>query len=164
MPEYNFRIRFHFSGGNHINSEAEKLLVLQETGGATIRLHSGARGSAIKDHSRASLIGGPYPCAADASLAERAGDQKQFQKLRSDVLAFTAYKLGVKNPIVETNGRVEASDKLQKSLKEYQRLNNLNTTGSVDVETLRKLAHQEQELLDKRKASDARPRDNSHDR
>ena len=69
MPEYNFRIRFHFSGGNHINSEAEKLLVLQETGGATIRLHSGARGSAIKDHSRASLIGGPYPCAADAQAA-----------------------------------------------------------------------------------------------
>ncbi|CEF49256.1 unnamed protein product [uncultured bacterium] len=69
MPEYDFRIRFHFSGGNHINSEAEKLLVLQESGGATIRLRSGARGSAIKDHSRASLIGGTYPSAADAQAA-----------------------------------------------------------------------------------------------
>jgi hypothetical protein len=69
MPEYDFRIRFHFSGGNHINSEAEKLLVLQESGGATIRLRSGARGSAIKNHSRASLIGGPYPSAADAQAA-----------------------------------------------------------------------------------------------
>jgi hypothetical protein len=69
MPEYDFRIRFHFSGGNHINSEVEKLLVLQESGGAIIRLHSGARGSAIKDHSRASLIGGPYPSAADAQAA-----------------------------------------------------------------------------------------------
>ena len=69
MPEYDFRIRFHFSGGNHINSEAERLLVLQESGGATIRLFSGVRGSAIKDHSRASLIGGPYPSAADAQAA-----------------------------------------------------------------------------------------------
>ena len=69
MPEYDFRVRFHFSGGNHINSEAEKLLVFQESGGATIRLCSGARGSAIKDHSRASLIGGPYPSAADAQAA-----------------------------------------------------------------------------------------------
>ena len=69
MPEYDFRIRFHFSGGNHINSEAEKLLVLQESGRATIHLCSGARGSAIKDYSRASLIGGPYPSAADAQAA-----------------------------------------------------------------------------------------------
>jgi hypothetical protein len=69
MPEYDFRIRFHFSGGNHINSEAERLLVLQESGGATIRLRSGARGKAIKDHSRASLIGGPYPSAEDAQAA-----------------------------------------------------------------------------------------------
>jgi hypothetical protein len=69
MPEYDFRIRFHLSGGNHINSEAEKLLVLQESGGATIRLCSGALGSAIKDHSRVSLIGGPYPNAADAQAA-----------------------------------------------------------------------------------------------
>jgi len=69
MPAYNFRIRFHFSRGNHINSEAEKLLVLQESGGATIRLHSGERGTAIKKHSRASLIGGPYPSAAGAQAA-----------------------------------------------------------------------------------------------
>lgn len=69
MPEYDFRIGFHFSGGNHINSEAERLLVLQESGGATIRLRSGKRGTAIKDHSRASLIGGPYPSAADAQAA-----------------------------------------------------------------------------------------------
>src|SRR5438093_11873424 len=69
MPEYDFRVRFHFSGGNHINSEAEKLLVFQESGGATIRLCSGARGSAIKDHSRASLIGGPYQSSADAQAA-----------------------------------------------------------------------------------------------
>src|SRR5437867_1916695 len=72
MQEYDFRIRFNFPGGNHINSEAERLLVLQESDGATITLRSGARGAAIKDHSRASLVGGPYPSAADAqSVAER---------------------------------------------------------------------------------------------
>ena len=39
----------------------------------TVRLRSGARGTAIKDHSRASLIGGPYPSYADAHVAaERA--------------------------------------------------------------------------------------------
>jgi hypothetical protein len=69
MPGYDFRIRFHFSGGNHINSEAENLLVLQASGGATISLRSGALGTPIKDHSRASLIGGPYPSAADAQAA-----------------------------------------------------------------------------------------------
>ncbi len=69
MPEYDFRIRFHFPGGNHINSETERLLVLQESGGATISLRSGALGTAIKDHSRASLIGGRYPSAADAQAA-----------------------------------------------------------------------------------------------
>lgn len=41
--------------------------------GATIRLRSGARGSPIKDHSRAALIGGPYPSVAEAeAVAGRA--------------------------------------------------------------------------------------------
>ncbi len=73
MPEYDFRLRFHFSGRNYISSEAERLLLIQESGGASIRLCSGERGTAIKAHSRASLIGGPYPSAADAqAAAERA--------------------------------------------------------------------------------------------
>lgn len=69
MPQYDFRLRFHLPGRDHINAEAEELLVLEDSSGATVRLRSGARGSAIKDHSRASLIGGPYPSAADAHAA-----------------------------------------------------------------------------------------------
>ncbi len=73
MPQYDFRLRFHLPGRDHINADAEELLVLNDSAGATIRLRSGARGSAIKDHSRASLIGGPYPSLADAdAAAERA--------------------------------------------------------------------------------------------
>jgi hypothetical protein len=73
VPEYDFRLRFHLPRRDHINAEAEELLVLQDSAGATIRLRSGARGSAIKDHSHASLIGGPYPSAEDAhAAAERA--------------------------------------------------------------------------------------------
>lgn len=69
MAQYEFRLRFHLPGRDHINSEAEELLVLQDGAGATVRLRSGARGSAIKDHSRASLLGGPYSSAADAHAA-----------------------------------------------------------------------------------------------
>jgi hypothetical protein len=69
VPRYDFRLRFHFPGEDHINTEVEELIVLKDNAGATIRLRSGLRGSAIKDHSRASIIGGPYPSAADAYSA-----------------------------------------------------------------------------------------------
>jgi hypothetical protein len=73
MPQYNFRLRFHLPGQDCINSDAEELLILQDTDGRVIRLHSGARGTPIKEHSRASLIGGPYSSAAEAqAAAERA--------------------------------------------------------------------------------------------
>lgn len=74
MAQYDFRLRFHLPGRDHINSDTEELLVLQDGGGATVRLRSGyRRGSAIKNHSHASLVGGPYPNAADAQeAAERA--------------------------------------------------------------------------------------------
>ena len=73
MPQYDFRLRFHLPGHDHINSDAEELLVLNDSSGVTICLRSGGRGSPIKVHSRASLIGGPYPSAEDArTAAERA--------------------------------------------------------------------------------------------
>lgn len=73
MPQYDFRLEFCLSGRDCINADAEELPVLNDSGEVTIRLRSGARGSPIKDHSRAALIGGPYPSAADAhSAAERA--------------------------------------------------------------------------------------------
>jgi hypothetical protein len=74
MPQYDFRLRFHLPGRDHINAETEDLLVLDDARtGVKIRLRSGARGSSIKEHSRAALIGGPYPSAEEAqAAAERA--------------------------------------------------------------------------------------------
>ncbi|HUT03227.1 MAG TPA: hypothetical protein VM163_04985 [bacterium] len=73
MPQYDFRLEFRLPGQDHINEDAEELSVLNDSGEVTIRLRSGARGSPIKKHSRAALIGGPYPSAADAqTAAERA--------------------------------------------------------------------------------------------
>lgn len=73
MPQYDFRLEFRLPGHDHINADVEELSVLNDSGEVTIRLRSGARGSPIKDHSRAALIGGPYPSAADAQIAaERA--------------------------------------------------------------------------------------------
>jgi len=72
MPQYNFRLRFHMPGQDCINVDAEELLILQDANGVVIRLHSGAKGTPIKNHSRASLIGGSYSSAAEAqSAAER---------------------------------------------------------------------------------------------
>lgn len=73
MPQYNFRLRFHLPDRNHINADAEEVLVLKDRDGATIRLRSGAREAPIKDHSYASLLGGPYPNPVAArAAAERA--------------------------------------------------------------------------------------------
>ena len=86
MPQYDFRLEFRLPGRDHINADAEELPVLNDSGGVTIRLRSGARGSPIKDHSRASLIGGPYPSAADArGAAERAKRALLFWAVRNRI-------------------------------------------------------------------------------
>jgi len=73
VSQYDFRLEFRLPGRDHINANAEELPVLNDSGGVTIRLRSGVRGSPIKGHSRASLIGGPYPSAVEAlNAAERA--------------------------------------------------------------------------------------------
>lgn len=73
MPQYDFRLEFCLPGRDHINADAEELSVFIDSASASIRLRSGGRGTPIKDHSRAALIGGPYPSAAGArSAAEHA--------------------------------------------------------------------------------------------
>jgi hypothetical protein len=69
MPRYDFRIRFHLPGEDYINADSEELLVLEDETGSTIRLKAGSRGSTIKDHSHAALIGGPYQSTEEASEA-----------------------------------------------------------------------------------------------
>lgn len=69
MAEYMFRLRFHLLDGDHIASDLEEILLLQRENGQHLRLRSGGRGSPIKDHSKAALIGGPFPAEAEAQEA-----------------------------------------------------------------------------------------------
>lgn len=69
MEGFDFRLRFHLLEGDTINHDSGELVVLQEDDGRTLRLKSGAQGAAIKDRSRAALIGGPYASEQEAREA-----------------------------------------------------------------------------------------------
>ena len=60
MLKFDFRLRFHFTEGNHIKCDAEELVLLEDDKGRRLRLKSGRAGEPIKEQSRAALIGGPY--------------------------------------------------------------------------------------------------------
>lgn len=72
MPDFDFRLRFHLPNSGRIGFDGEELLILQESDGKRLRLRSGSRGTPIKEHSQAAIIGGVYPCAEEArDAAER---------------------------------------------------------------------------------------------
>lgn len=73
MAEYMFRLRFHLLDGDHIESDLEEIVLLEDERGRRLRLRSGGRGSPIKGHSKAALIGGPFPAETEArEAADRA--------------------------------------------------------------------------------------------
>jgi len=73
VSQYDFCLKFRLPNGDFINADAEELPILTDGSEVTIRLRSGARGSPIKNHSHAAIIGGPYPSDADAwTVAARA--------------------------------------------------------------------------------------------
>jgi len=69
MPEFDFRVAFRLPGSDHIASDAEELLVLQEPDGRRLRLRSGALGRPLKERSLAAVVGGSYPSEKEASEA-----------------------------------------------------------------------------------------------
>jgi hypothetical protein len=66
MSSFDFRLRFNFPGNDYINHDGEEMLILEEPKGNRLRLLSGERGTQIKTHSRASIIGGPYSSIEEA--------------------------------------------------------------------------------------------------
>jgi len=74
MPSYDFRIRFDLSPMHRINADVERIELLNSPTGECIRLRSNITGTPIKDHNRASIIGGPYP---SESLAGQAADKSK---------------------------------------------------------------------------------------
>ncbi len=69
MADYEFRLRFHFLEGDHIDHDAEELLIVQDIAGRRLRLKSGEREVPIKGRSRVALIGGPYASEDEAREA-----------------------------------------------------------------------------------------------
>jgi len=57
MPLYDFRIRFNFPEAYRINSDADKIELLNLSSGEHITLVSAASGTPIKDHNRAAVLG-----------------------------------------------------------------------------------------------------------
>ena len=69
MVLYKFRLRFDLLHGDRFNCSASEMELFKSRGGQIIRLRSAARGTPIQDHSRASLVGGPYESEDDARTA-----------------------------------------------------------------------------------------------
>lgn len=69
MAGYKFRLRFELLPGDRLGCADPEMHVLDTPEGHVINLRSGARGSAIQDHSRASLIGGPFATEREAQVA-----------------------------------------------------------------------------------------------
>lgn len=112
MTEFDFRLRFNFLEGDHIECDAEDLVIIEDVYGHRLRLKSGVKGVAIKDKSHAALIGGPYQSKEEAfqsaNIAKRAlliwavtqkigvdlGDSKFRGGFTIEGLKFIAEKLG----------------------------------------------------------------------
>jgi hypothetical protein len=72
MPLYDFRLRFNFAEAYRINSEAEKIELLELTSGEHIILTSGLSGAPIKEQNRVAVLGKLFKSEAEArEAAER---------------------------------------------------------------------------------------------
>jgi hypothetical protein len=60
MSKYNFRIRFNFTAGDHIDSDETELLLFETADGQRIQLRAAASGRSLKEFSRAAIVGGQY--------------------------------------------------------------------------------------------------------
>jgi hypothetical protein len=69
MANYEFRLRFNMLKGDHINSDLEKLELLETPEGQEIRLRVNARDSPIKASSEIAIVGGLYKSPQDARQA-----------------------------------------------------------------------------------------------
>lgn len=66
---FGFRLSFVLPGKDYIAADSEALVLFEDAAGPRVRLRSGARGTPIKQHSAASIVGGPYASADDARRA-----------------------------------------------------------------------------------------------
>lgn len=71
MRKFDFRLRFNLPELFRIASDAEELDLLVTPEGQRIYLKSGATGSAIKEHARAAVRGGPYDSEQEAHDAAK---------------------------------------------------------------------------------------------
>jgi hypothetical protein len=112
VASYDFRIRFDLSPMHRINADIERIELVNSPSGECIRLRSNITGTPIKDHNRASIIGGSYPTeivarqAADKSkrallywaIEQHAGidfgDGKQRSVVTNQGLAFYEKQIG----------------------------------------------------------------------
>ncbi|MGO9570146.1 MAG: hypothetical protein ACLP5H_21665 [Desulfomonilaceae bacterium] len=69
MLSYNFRLSFNLRLGDRFISSASEMKLFKLRGGQIIRLSSGGRSTPIQDHSRASLVGGPFNSEDEARTA-----------------------------------------------------------------------------------------------
>jgi len=69
MPLYDFRLRFNFSEGYRINSNADKIELLSLSSGEHITLVSGARGTPIKGQNCAAVLGKSFTSEDQARAA-----------------------------------------------------------------------------------------------
>lgn len=76
MPLFDFRIRFNFPEAYHINSEEDKIELLELSSGERITLVSGSSGSPIREHNHAAILGklftSPDQARAAAEKSKRA--------------------------------------------------------------------------------------------
>ncbi len=69
MPTFDFRLRFNLPETYRIDSDAEEFELIITPSGQKLSLRTGATGSAIKEHSRAVVCGGPFPSEREAQSA-----------------------------------------------------------------------------------------------
>jgi len=69
MTAYCFRLRFNFPDAYRIGADVEQLELLVLPNGERIKLRSDSNGTLIKDHSSASILGGPYESEDQARTA-----------------------------------------------------------------------------------------------
>jgi hypothetical protein len=69
MPLYDFRLRFNFSGAYHINSEADKIKLLDLSPGEHITLVSGSSGAPISKQNKVAVIGKSFTSKSQAKAA-----------------------------------------------------------------------------------------------
>jgi hypothetical protein len=69
MPLYDFRLRFNFPETYHINSEADKLELLDLSSGEKLTLVSGSSGAPISEQNKAAVIGKSFTSKDKAGVA-----------------------------------------------------------------------------------------------